>query len=127
VNDDDGPSADESGEYLGDSPGPPMEIPDAPVAVDKPGTTAEEHREPSLERRLAMEEPDVSEAWSPGGSPPVPKPILDDDVPTEDLVMEDPDAVAEEADLDREPKEVGEESTDLPQSAEESAMHLEDE
>ncbi len=128
---DDGTRVDEGrsdeDEYLGDSPGPPMEIPDEPVAVDRPGTTADEQREPSLERRLAMEEPDASLAWSPGGSPPVPKSIVDDDISAEDLVTEDSGAAPEEADLDREPKEVGQESTDPAESAEEAAMHIEEE
>ena len=113
-------------DYVGDSPGEPFEIPaDEPVAVDEPGTTAEEQRERSLERRLAMEEPDVS---SRRGSAREREPvgaILDDDVATDELVTEDPDVTPEEADLDRTGEEVGELSSDPGESAEEAAMHIE--
>ena len=113
-----------SEEYQGDSPGPPMEeLPDEPVAVDKPGTTAEEQREPSMERRLAMEEPDRPER----GPRAEVAPIVDDDVATEDLVAEDTDADPANADLDREPTEVGEQSIDAPRGAEEAALHIEEE
>ncbi|MBA3739174.1 MAG: hypothetical protein H0W97_11495, partial [Actinobacteria bacterium] len=52
-------------------------------------------------------------------------PIIDDDVATEDLVTEDPDVVAEDADLDRTGEEAGELSSDPAESAEEAALHIE--
>ncbi len=113
-------------EYVGDSPGEPFEMPpDEPVAVDEPGTTAEEQRERSLERRLAMEEPDISSRRGSRGPRTSVGPIVDDDVTTEDLVTEDPDVVAEDADIDRTGEEVGELSPDPAESAEEAAMHIE--
>jgi hypothetical protein len=114
------------GEYVGDSPGEPFEMPpDEPVAVDEPGTTAEEQGQRSLERRLAMEEPDVSARGRSKGSRPSVGPIVDDDITPEDVVTEDPDVVAEEADLDRSKEEVGELSSDPAESAEEAALHIE--
>ena len=110
---------------VGDSPGEPFEIPDTPIAVEEPGTTAEEQRERSLERRLAMDEPDASPTDAPTAEGTRPHPILDDDVSTEDAVAEDPDALADEADLDRTGEEVGQLSSDPAESAEESAMHIE--
>ena len=110
---------------VGDSPGEPFEIPDAPVAVEESGTTAEEQRERSLERRLAMDEPDASPTDPPAAEGARPHPILDDDVATEDAVAEDSDGPADEADLDRTREEVGELSSDPAESAEESAMHIE--
>ena len=110
---------------VGDSPGEPFEIPDTPIAVEEPGTTAEEQRERSLERRLAMDEPDASPMDAPTAEGTRPHPILDDDVSTEDAVAEDPDALADEADLDRTGEEVGQLSSDPAESAEESAMHIE--
>ena len=115
-----------SEDYVGDSPGEPFDMPaDEPVAVEEHGTTADEQRERSLERRLAMEEPEAS---SPGGSRPPGEsagPILDDDVATDEVVTDDPDVVPEEADLDRSAEEVGELSSDPAESAEEAAMHIE--
>jgi hypothetical protein len=109
----------------GDSPGEPFEIPDTPVAVEERGTTAEEQRERSLERRLAMDEPDVSPTDPPAAEGTRPRPILDDDVATEDVVAEGSDAPADEADLDRTREEAAELSSDPAESAEESAMHIE--
>jgi hypothetical protein len=110
---------------VGDSPGEPFEIPDTPVAVEESGTTAEEQRERSLERRLAMDDPDASPTDPPAAEGARPHPILDDDVATEDAVAEDSDGPADEADLDRTREEVGELSSDPAESAEESAMHIE--
>jgi hypothetical protein len=110
---------------VGDSPGEPFEIPDAPVAVDEPGTTAGEHGERSLERRLAMDEPDASPTDPPVAEGTRPHPVLDDDIAAEDAVAEDLGAPADEADLDRTREEVGELSSDPAESAEESAMHIE--
>ncbi len=112
----------ENGEYVGDSPGPPIEYPDEPVAADKPGTTAEEQRESSLERRLAMEESERPGLAASGRSS---RGIVDDDVPTDELVSEDPDLDPEIADLDRTSEEVGEESLDPDEGPEGSAMHIE--
>jgi hypothetical protein len=115
----------ETGDFVGDSPGEPFEMPpDEPVAVDEPGTTAEEQSQRSLERRLAMEEPDVSSRSRSARSRTSVGPILDDDITPEDVVSEDPDAVVEEADLDRTSEEVGELSADPADSAEEAAMHI---
>jgi hypothetical protein len=115
-----------NGEYVGDSPGEPFEMPpDEPVAVDEPGTTAEEQRERSLERRLAMEEPDASSGRGSRGSQTWVGPIVDDDITTEDLVTDEPDVAAEDADLDRTSEEVGELSSDPAESAEEAALHIE--
>ncbi len=117
---------DKEGEYVGDSPGEPFEMPaDEPVAVDEPGTTAEEQRERSLERRLAMDEPDVSSRRGSRGPREPVGPILDDDVATEDLATEGSDVLPEEADLDRTSEEVGELSSDPAESAEEAALHIE--
>jgi hypothetical protein len=112
-------------DHVGDSPGEPFEMSDDPVAVDETGTTAEEQRERSLERRLTMDEPDASPSDPPAPEGAPPGPILDDDVATEDLVTEDTDAAADEADLDRTREEVGELSSDPAESPEESAMHIE--
>jgi hypothetical protein len=115
-----------TGEYVGDSPGEPFEMPpDEPVAVDEPGTTAEEQRQRSLERRLAMEEPEVSSRRRSTGSRTSVGPILDDDIAPEDAATEDPDAVVEESDLDRTSEETGELSSDPAESAEEAALHIE--
>ena len=122
MRDGEGGSAADAG---GDSPGEPFEIPDTPVAVEERGTTAEEQRERSLERRLAMDEPDVSPTDPPAAQGTRPRPILDDDVATEDVVAEGGDAPADEADLDRTPEEAAELSSDPAESAEESAMHIE--
>jgi hypothetical protein len=117
---------DEEDEYVGDSPGEPFEMPpDEPVAVDEPGTTAEEQRERSLERRLAMEDPDVSSRRGSRSPRETVGPILDDDIATDDLVTEEPDVLPEEADLDRTREEVGELSSDPSESAEEAALHIE--
>jgi hypothetical protein len=118
------PNRREASEFVGDSPGEPFEQSDEPVAADKPGTTAEEHRERFLDRRLAMDEPDASFAGPSGGST-TSAPVLDDDVAPEDLVTEDPDVRPEDADLDRTSEELGELSLDPAESAEESAMHIE--
>jgi hypothetical protein len=116
----------ETGEYVGDSPGEPFEMPpDEPVAVDESRTTAEEQRRRSLERRLAMEEPDVSSRRRSERSRTSVGPILDDDITPEDVVSEDPDGVVEEADLDRTNEEAGELSADPAESAEEAALHIE--
>jgi hypothetical protein len=116
----------EAGEYVGDSPGESFEMPpDEPVAVDEPGTTADEGRERSLERRLAMEEPDVSSKRGSRRSRESVGPILDDDIAPDELVTEDPDVVAGDADLDRTSEEVGELSSDPAESAEEAALHIE--
>ena len=110
---------------IGDSPGEPFEIPETPVAVEEPGTTAEEQRERSLERRLAMDEPDASPTDPPAAEGTRPHPILDDDLAAEDVVVQDGDSPADEADLDRTREEAGELSSDPAESAEESAMHIE--
>jgi hypothetical protein len=116
----------ELSEPVGDSPGEPFDMPpDEPAAVDGPETTAEEQGERSLERRLAMEEPEASRRRRSTSSPPSLGPVLDDDVGPDVLVTEDPDLVAEEADLDRTKEEVGELSTDPAESAEEAALHIE--
>jgi hypothetical protein len=112
---------------FGDSPGEPFESTDEPVAADQPGTTAEEQRERSLERRLAMEEPDASPADRPAAAEPPPRPPLDDDIAPEDVAVEDPDVAAEDADLDHTQEEAGELSSDPAESAEEAAIHIEDE
>ena len=111
---------------FGDSPGEPFEPTDEPVAADKPGTTAEEQRERSLERRLAMEEPDASPSDRPAEGEQPPRPPLDDDITPEDVAVEDPDVPAEDADLDRTREESGELSFDPAESAEEAAIHIED-
>jgi hypothetical protein len=111
----------------GDSPGAPIGVPDEPSAADRPGTTAEEQRAPSLERRLAMERPDE---WGVdgGGAEPRPGPLVDDDVATEDLDVERPDFEVEDADLDRTPEEAAEESDEADgDGPEAAAMHLEPE
>ena len=118
--------APEFGEF-GDSPGEPFEPADEPVAADKPGTTAEEQRERSLERRLAMDEPDASPADRPPTSESLPRAPLDDDIAPEDVAVEDPDVPAENADLDHTMEEAGELSSDPAESAEEAAIHIEDE
>ena len=53
------------------------------------------------------------------------RPILDEDVATDEFVTEDPDVVPEEADLDRTSEVVGELSSDPAESAEEAAVHVE--
>jgi hypothetical protein len=116
----------EPSEPVGDSPGEPFDIPpDEPAAVDGSETTAAEQGERSLERRLAMEEPEVSGRRRSTSSPPSTGPVLDDDIAPDVLVTEDPDLVAEEADLDRTGEEVGELSSDPAESAEEAALHIE--
>jgi hypothetical protein len=115
----------EGADPVGDSPGEPFEIPDEPVASDRPGTTAEEHRERSLDRRLAMDEPDVSISGRSADERTSVRPVLDDDVATEDAVAEDPDLSPEDAELDRTSEEIGEQSFERAESAEESAMHIE--
>ena len=113
-------------EYVGDSPGEPFEMPpDEAIAVEEPGTTAEEQGERSLERRLAMDEPDVSSRGGSGRPRTSIGSIIDDDVAIEDLVTEDPDVVAEDADVDRTGEEMGELSSDRVESAEEAALHIE--
>jgi hypothetical protein len=113
-------------EPVGDSPGEPFDMPpDEPAAVDRSGTTAEEQGERSLERRLAMEEPDASVRRRSTSSPPSAGPVLDDDVAPDVLVTEDPGLDPEEADLDRTEEEVGELSSDSAESAEEAALHIE--
>jgi hypothetical protein len=108
--------------FVGDSPGEPFETPpDEPVAVEEPGTTAEEQRERSLERRLAMEEPDHPRRERASDV----SPILDDDVGPEEVASEDPDVDPAEADLDRTPEEVADLSTEPPESPEEAALHIE--
>ena len=113
----------------GDSPGPSFETPpDRPLASDRAGTTAEEQREPSLERRLSMERPDTWETGRAGEPRSTMRPIVDDDVPVEDLGVDDPGFVAEEADLDRTAQEAAEESTELvDEGPEGAAMHVEPE
>jgi hypothetical protein len=113
----------------GDSPGPPIEIPDRPMASDRHGTTAEEQREdPSLERRLGMERPDVFETGRAGTPPSQAKPIVDDDVAVEDLNVDEPRFDPEEADLDRTPQEVSEQSSEVEDDGPEgAAMHIEPE
>jgi hypothetical protein len=98
---------------------------DTPVAVEEPGTTAEEQRERSLDRRLAMDEPDASPTDPPAAGGTRPHPILDDDVATADVVAEDSGVPVDEEDLDRTREEAGELSSDPAESAEESAMHIE--
>jgi hypothetical protein len=111
----------------GDSPGPPIELPDRPVASDRHGTTAEEQREPSLERRLAMERPDVFQTGRTGEPPPPPRPIVDDDVSLEDMNADEPGFDPEEAELDRTPEEASEQTTELEDDGPEgAAMHLEE-
>ena len=122
----DGEDRTETGGYVGDSPGEPFEMPpEEPVAVDEPGTTAEEQGDRSLERRLAMDEPDVAPRQSSEAPGTSVGPILDDDITTEDLVMENPDVAVEDADLDRTSEELGELSSDPAESAEEAALHIE--
>ena len=109
-----------------DSPGPSMGVPDEPVASDRPGTTVQEQRQPSLERHLDMERPDVWESGRAGGAEEPVKPILDDDVSVDDLNLEEPMFDAAEADLDRTPQEAAEESDDIEDDGPEgAAMHLE--
>jgi hypothetical protein len=110
----------------GDSPGPSMGVPDRPVASTRPGTTAQEQGEPALERRLEMERPDVWETGRAGDEREPIRPILDDDVATEDLNAEEPMFDAAEADLDRTREEASEESPDLEDEGPEgAAMHVE--
>ena len=113
----------------GDSPGPSFDMPpDRPVASDRVGTTAEEQREPSLERRLAMERPDSWETGRAGEPRSTQKPIVDDDVPIEDLGVDEPGFEAEEAEMDRTAQEAAEESTDVVDDGPEgAAMHVEPE
>ncbi|HET9671707.1 MAG TPA: hypothetical protein VFQ40_02525 [Actinomycetota bacterium] len=111
----------------GDSPGPGMGVPDEPMASDRPGTTAEEQRRPSFERRLGMERPDVFETRSGDAGEPVGA-ILDDDVATEELNVEEPMFEASEADLDRtrqEAAEVSPDAEDEDDGPEGAAMHIE--
>jgi hypothetical protein len=112
-----------------DSPGPPIELPDRPIAANRHGTTAEEQREdPSLERRLAMERPDVFETGRAGGSPPPPKPIVDDDVPFEELNVDEPGFDPEEAELDRTPQVASEQASEAEDEGPEgAAIHIEPE
>lgn len=112
----------------GDSPGPSMGVPDAPMASNRTGTTADEQREPSLERHLDMERPEVWEGGTTGEAEEPIRPILDDDVATEDLNVEEPMFDAAEADLDRTPQEIGEESEEVADDGPEgAAMHVEPE
>jgi hypothetical protein len=111
----------------GDSPGPPTGVPDRPMASDRHGTTADEHREdPSLERRLAMERPDVFETGRAGEPPPSTRSIVDDDVSVEDLNVDEPRFDPEEADLDRTPEAASEQTAESEDDGPESAaMHIE--
>jgi hypothetical protein len=110
----------------GDSPGPEIGAPDEPAASDRHGTTVEEQREPSLERRLDQERPDVWETGRAGDVREPQRPIVDDDVPVEDLNVEEPHFDAEEADLDRTRQEASEESPELQDEGPEgAAMHVE--
>jgi hypothetical protein len=112
----------------GDSPGPEIGAPDEPTAVDRPGTTVEEQRTPSIERRLDLERPDVWETGRAGDVREPQHPILDDDVAVEDLGVERPAFDPEEADLDRTGQEASEESPDLEDEGPEgAAMHVEPE
>jgi hypothetical protein len=112
----------------GDSPGPPIGVPDELSASDRHGTTADEQREESLERRLEMERPDVWETGRAGEPQAAVKPIIDDDVPVEDLNVDEPHFDADEADIDRTPQEAGEESPErADEGPEGSAMHVEPE
>jgi hypothetical protein len=110
----------------GDSPGPPIGVPDRLSASNKPGTTAEEQGEPSLERRLEMERPDVWETGRAGEPPGPPNPIIDDDVPVDELNVDEPHFDPGEADMDRTPQETGEESVEpTDEGPEAAAMHVE--
>jgi hypothetical protein len=112
----------------GDSPGPDIGAPDELAASDRPGTTVEEQLEPAMERRLAMERPDVWETGLSGESAEPPKPIVDDDVATEDLNVEEPRFDADEADMDRTRQEAAEQSVDeADEGPEGAAMHIEPE
>ena len=112
-----------------DSPGPAIGVPDRPAVSDgTAATTVEELREPSLERRVAMERPDVTDEGEAVEAAPDPRPIVDDDVAVEDLDADGRGFDAAEVDLDRERTEVGEEDTDeASDGPEESAMHIEEE
>jgi hypothetical protein len=113
----------------GDSPGPTIGVPDRPAVSDgTAATTVEELREPSLERRIAMERPDVSDEGEAVEAAPDPRPIVDDDVAVQDLDADRSGFDAAEVDLDRERAEVGEENADdVSDGPEEAAMHIEEE
>lgn len=112
----------------GDSPGPTSEIPDEPVASDRPGTTAAEQREAAMQRRLEMERPDVWETGLAGDEVEAVRPLLDDDVATEDLNVDEPMFDAAEADMDRTGQEAAEQSAEIEDDGPEgAAMHIEPE
>jgi hypothetical protein len=110
----------------GDSPGPDIGVPDDPLASDKPGTTVVEQREPSLEHRLEIERPDVMETAIAGtNESPSPR-MVDDDVPTDELNVDDPAFDPAEAEMDRTGEEAAEQSSGFEEEGPEGdAMHVE--
>jgi hypothetical protein len=100
--------------------------PDEPSGEDEPVTPGEQRRG-SLERRLGMEEPEQRSRQLDPRDEPVGRAIVDDDRSPEEVAIDDPDVPAEEAELDRTPQEIGERSTDPATSAEEAAVHVEEE
>jgi hypothetical protein len=109
----------------GDSPGVEMGVPDEPLASDGPGTTAAEQREPSLERRLEIERPDVSETGVAGTERERPPGLVDDDVAVEDLNVEEPMFDVAEADMDRTREASAESTVSQDEGPEADAMHVE--
>jgi hypothetical protein len=100
--------------------------PDRPAGEDEP-VTPDEQRRASLERRLRMDEPEEGSRGLRRRDEPIRRAIVDDDRSPEDVALEDPEVPAEDAELDRTPQEVGERSTDPVTSAEEAAVHIEEE
>jgi hypothetical protein len=112
----------------GDSPGPDLGVPDAPMASDRRGTTAKEQREPSLDDRLAIERPDVWETGEASDRQPPVRPIVDDDVPADEMNVDAPGFDPAEADMDRTRQEASEQASDFEDEGPEgSAMHVEPE
>jgi hypothetical protein len=102
------------------------EPPDRPSGEDEP-VTPNEQRRASLERRLRMEELEEGSRRLRRRDDPIGRAIVDDDRLPEDVALEDPEVPAEEAELDRTPQEVGERSAEPATSAEEAAVHIEQE
>ncbi len=110
----------------GDSPGPELGVPDEPLASDRRGTTVEEQLEPSLDDRLEIERPDVWETGQAGDREPPMRPIVDDDVTPDDLDVDAPGFDPAQADMDRTPQEVADQSSEFEDDGPEgSAMHVE--
>jgi hypothetical protein len=119
------PEEGDPGDAGGDSPGTAIGVPDRPAASDRHGTTAAEQADGSLERRLAMERPDVADADAGEPDPDV-MAIVDDDVAAEDAGVEEAGFEAGEADIDRTRAEVADESPfERGDGPEETAMHIE--